>query len=102
MSLSEKNQQTENVVDQKGKHEENFEQNYAFDPRISSHVAHQHGHEDEDMEVIDATAKLGGVILRKAELHDFEDVYIKVFKKIAEIQVFGTEDILEILGEIGG
>jgi len=93
MSLSEKNQ-----IDKE--ESGNFEQNYAFDPRISSHVFHQHEH--EDMEVMDATAKLGGVILRKAELHDFEDVYIEVFKKIAEIQVVGTEDILEILGEIGG
>lgn len=79
--------------------DEEFDQHYTFDPRISSHTTHQH---EEDMEVMDATAKLGGVILRKAELHDFEDTYIKVFKKIAEIQVFGTEDILEILGEIGG
>ena len=93
MSVSEKNQQMENA-----EKDEEFE-HYTFDPRIHSHVTHQH---DEDMEVMDATAKLGGVILRKAELHDFEDTYIKVFKKIAEIQVFGTEDILEILGEIGG
>ena len=63
---------------------------------------HQHAHSHEEFEVMDATAKLGGVILRKAELHDFEDTYIRVFKKIAEIQVFGTEDILEILGDIGG
>ena len=91
--MSEKNQMNKEESD-------TFEQNYAFDPRISSHVFHQHEH--EDMEVMDATAKLGGVILRKAELHDFEDVYINVFRKIAEIQVMGTEDILEILGEIGG
>ena len=91
--MSEKSQQ----LDEK----ENFEQeqNYSFDPRINSHIIH---HEHEEMEVMDATAKLGGVILRKAELHDFEDTYIRVFEKIAEIQVFGTEDILEILGNIGG
>ena len=59
-------------------------------------------HDREEGEVMDATAKLGGVILRKAELHDFEDTYMQVFEKIAEIQIFGTEDILEILGEIGG
>lgn len=73
------------------------EENYQFNPTI-----HQHFHPREEFEVIDATAKLGGVILRKAELHDFESTYIKVFEKIAEIQLFGTYDILEILGNIGG
>ncbi|HLC39779.1 MAG TPA: hypothetical protein VJJ76_02755 [archaeon] len=77
---------------------EQTEENYTFNPMISQHVAHTH----QDFEVMDATAKLGGVILRKAELHDFEETYVKVFEKIAEIQVFGTEDILEILGNIGG
>lgn len=91
--MSEKSQQLDK--------EENFEQeqHYSFDPRTHSHIFH---HEHDEMEVMDATAKLGGVILRKAELHDFEDTYIRVFEKIAEIQVFGTEDILEILGNIGG
>lgn len=76
---------------------EETEENYQFNPTI-----HQHFHPHEEFEVIDATAKLGGVILRKAELHDFESTYIKVFEKIAEIQLFGTTDILEILGDIGG
>jgi hypothetical protein len=76
---------------------EHTEENYQFNPTI-----HQHFHLREEFEVIDATAKLGGVILRKAELHDFETTYIKVFEKIAEIQLFGTNDILEILGNIGG
>lgn len=93
MSLSEKSQH----LDEEEKLDQ--EQNYSFDPRIHSHIIH---HDHEEAEVMDATAKLGGVILRKAELHDFEDTYIRVFEKIAEIQVFGTEDILEILGNIGG
>ena len=76
---------------------EHNEENYQFNPTI-----HQHFHPREEFEVIDATAKLGGVILRKAELHDFESTYIKVFEKITEIQLFGTYDILEILGNIGG
>jgi len=76
---------------------EETKEHYQFNPAV-----HQHVHPHEEFEVIDATAKLGGVILRKAELHDFESTYTKVFEKIAEIQVFGTNDILEILGNIGG
>jgi len=88
--LSSKSQQTRET--------EPSEESYTFNPTIFQHTFHIH----DDFEVMDATAKLGGVILRKAELHDFEETYVKVFQKIAEIQVFGTEDILEILGDIGG
>ncbi len=52
---------------------------------------------------IELTTKLGGVILRKAELEqDFEKVYQKVFEKIVEIEAFEDSDFLEILGEMGG
>jgi len=86
-----------NKSHQSGQTEQEQTENYQFNPTI-----HQYVHPHEEFEVIDATAKLGGVILRKAELHDFETTYIKVFEKIAEIQLFGTNDILEILGNIGG
>ena len=56
----------------------------------------------EIMKIDEVTVHLGGVILRKAELHDFDSVYTKVFEKIAEMEVFGGDEFLEILGEVGG
>ena len=50
----------------------------------------------------EVTAHLGGVILRKAELHDFNSVYTKVFTKLAEMEIVGGDEFLEILGEVGG
>jgi len=50
----------------------------------------------------EVTVHLGGVILRKAELHGFSNVYTKVFEKIAQMEFLGTEEFLEILGEVGG
>jgi hypothetical protein len=56
----------------------------------------------EIMNFDEVTVHLGGVILRKAELHDFDSVYTKVFEKIAVMEAFGGEEFLEILGEVGG
>jgi hypothetical protein len=58
---------------------------------------------NEEAEIMELTAKLGGAILRKAELeNDFEKVYTKVFEKIFEISAFEVEDALEIFGSTGG
>jgi hypothetical protein len=47
--------------------------------------------------------KLSGIILRKAEFeNNFEGVYTRVFEKMVELEVFGTEDVLEIFGSMGG
>jgi len=56
----------------------------------------------EIMNFDEVTVHLGGVILRKAELYGFEPVYTKVFEKIAQMEFFGGEEFLEILGEVGG
>jgi hypothetical protein len=58
---------------------------------------------NEEAEIMELTAKLGGVILKKAELeNDFEKVYTKVFEKIFEESTFEIEDVLEIFGSTGG
>lgn len=58
---------------------------------------------NEENEIIELTAKLGGAILRKAELeNNFEKVYTKVFEKIFEISFVEVEDVLEIFGSTGG
>jgi len=58
---------------------------------------------NEDFEVTELTAKLGGIIFRKAELeNDFEKVYLKFFEKIVEIQIKESEELLEVLGNVGG
>ena len=63
---------------------------------MSDHVHNHFG-------LIEVTTKLGGVILRKAELEaDFDKVYTKVFEKMAEFEFMGSEDFLEIFGEVGG
>ena len=60
---------------------------------------HFHNH----LGLIEVTTKLGGVILRKAELDaDFEKVYTKVFEKMVEVEFLGSEDFLEIFGEVSG
>lgn len=49
------------------------------------------------------TAKLNGIILRKAELDkDFEKVYSRVFEKIFEVRFLSDEDFLEIFGDVSG
>lgn len=46
---------------------------------------------------------LSGAIFKKAELaDDFKKTYSKVFEKILELEITGKEDILEVLGNIGG
>lgn len=48
---------------------------------------------------MEITSKFSGIILKKAELdNDFERVYSRVFEKMANIE----EDILEVLGNVGG
>lgn len=56
-----------------------------------------------ELEMVDMSTKLGGVILKKAELeNDFEKVYLKVFERMVEVELTGGENLLEILGEVGG
>jgi len=56
-----------------------------------------------ELDVVEATVKLSGAILRKAEFeNNFEGVYTKVFEKMVELQFFGVEDVLEIFGDMGG
>lgn len=46
---------------------------------------------------------LSGVIFKKAELeNNYRQIYSKVFEKILEIEVSGKEEVLEVLGNIGG
>lgn len=46
---------------------------------------------------------LSGPIFKKAELaNDFGQTYSKVFEKLMEIELTGKEEILEVLGNIGG
>jgi hypothetical protein len=50
----------------------------------------------------DITAKLVGIIFKKAELEDnFDLVYSKVFERMYEIEDFDGE-FLSVLGEVGG
>lgn len=57
---------------------------------------------EDDLET-EVTTKLNGIIFRKAEIgKDFESVYLKVFEKMVEMEIFGFETILEVLGDVGG
>lgn len=59
--------------------------------------------EKEQLEMLEMSTKLGGVIFRKAEMEDdFEKVYSKVFERMVEVELLGSETILEILGNVGG
>lgn len=63
-------------------------------------VQHVHQHSGS---VLDMSTKLGGAILKKAELENrFSDFYLQIFEKIAEIELLGAEDILEVFGDMGG
>lgn len=61
-------------------------------------------------EFVDATNRISGVVLRKAELEDnFSGVYAKAIEKMVELQMTGGEDavindesFLRIFGETGG
>jgi hypothetical protein len=61
-------------------------------------------------EFVDATNRISGVVLRKAEMEDnFSGVYSKAIEKMVELQMIGGEDavindesFLRIFGETGG
>jgi hypothetical protein len=58
---------------------------------------------NNEFDLIEATIKLNGAILRKAEFeNNFDGVYTKVFEKMVELEVLGAEDVLEIFGDMGG
>ena len=58
---------------------------------------------NEEANIIEMTARLGGVILKKAELeNNFEAVYSKVFERMFQLQAEGGDEFLIILGDIGG
>ena len=58
---------------------------------------------EQEPTIIEMTAKIGGVILKKAELeNNFEAVYSKVFERIFELHAVGGEEFLIVLGEVGG
>lgn len=56
----------------------------------------------EEMEIVEMSAKLGGIIFRRAELNGFEPVYTHVFEKMVEVETLGSDSMLEILGDVGG
>lgn len=57
----------------------------------------------EEVELRDLSVKLNGVVLRKAEFDgDFNRVYSKIFKRIAELEAIGSKDVIDILGDKGG
>jgi hypothetical protein len=61
-------------------------------------------------EFVDATNRISGIVLRKAELEDnFSGVYAKAIEKMVELQMMGGEDaamndeaFLRVFGESGG
>ena len=59
--------------------------------------------DNEQLEMIDMSTKLGGAIFRKAELEQsMEKVYSKVFEKMVEAELVGAYSVLEIFGNVGG
>ncbi len=57
----------------------------------------------DNQEITELTAKLGGIILKKAELeNNFTNVYSRVFENIVNMERFEGDDFLFVLGEIGG
>ena len=61
--------------------------------------------EDDVIRKVEATARLSGIIFRKALIDgDFENVYMRVVERLEELEdeEFETEDLLEIFGDIGG
>lgn len=55
------------------------------------------------MAIADFTVKFNGIILKKAEFEgEFDSVYTKVFERLAQFQALGGNDVVEILGEMGG
>jgi len=58
---------------------------------------------NEENSIVEFTAKLGGVIFKKAELeNNFEGVYSKVIERMFQLQAVGGDEFLFVLGDIGG
>jgi len=60
---------------------------------------------EDSVRKVEMTARLSGVIFRKALMEgDFEKVYTKVLQRLEEVteEEFETADVLEIFGDIGG
>ena len=58
---------------------------------------------NEENNLIEFTAKLGGVIFKKAELeNNFEAVYSRVIERMFHLQAVGGDEFLFVLGDIGG
>jgi len=58
---------------------------------------------NEEANIMELTARLGGIIFKKAELeNNFEGVYSKVFERMFQLQATGGDEFLFILGDIGG
>jgi len=52
---------------------------------------------------MEMTVNLNGAILRQAEfVQDYQKVYLKVFERMTKLELYGFEDILEVLGQRGG
>ena len=63
----------------------------------------QEAKEMDSAQMVEFTTKLNGVILCQAELqNNFERVYLSVFERMAELEAFGGNDMLEVLGDVGG
>lgn len=58
---------------------------------------------ENDYSMAEFTSKLSGIILKKAELeNNFEAVYSKVFERMSQLQATNNDEMLFVLGEIGG
>ncbi len=54
-------------------------------------------------DIDELSTKLSGIILKKAEWEgDFDKVYSKVFETLAQSELVGNEQILEVFGNVGG
>jgi len=54
-------------------------------------------------DIMEMTVNLNGAILRQAEfVQDYQKVYLKVFERMTKLELYGFEDILEVLGQRGG
>ncbi len=61
--------------------------------------------DESSIRKVEATARLSGIIFRKALLDgNFEEVYSRVFEVLEEVpeEELETADLLEIFGDIGG
>lgn len=56
-----------------------------------------------DEAMVEITSKLAGIILKKAELEgNFHGVYSMVFERMYSIDIDAGDELLTVLGEIGG